>query len=135
MPKDPNQVAANWAARLAQSGEKIQQGVQSVSVAPGAAAARQKATYVANVQSSADKWAQNVQAVTLSEWQQATISKGVPRIAAGAQAAQPKMAAFLQQFLPAVESARASLPPRGNLEQNLQRANEMARKLHAFRRR
>lgn len=135
MAGTPDQIAQDWAAKLAASTDKIQRGVQSVTTAPGQAAARQKGAYVANVQSSADKWASRVSSVGLGEWQQAAISKGVPRIASGAQAAQPKMASFLTQFLPHVESGKASLPARGNLEQNIARATAMIRHNAGFKRR
>lgn len=129
----PDQIAADWAARLAGSTDKIQRGVQAVTTSPGQAAARQKDAYVAGVQASSGKWATRVASVTLSDWQQAAITKGVPRVASGAQAAQPKMAAFMARVLPHIESARASLPPRGNLEQNIARSASFARKMAEFR--
>jgi hypothetical protein len=132
MAFDPQQAAADWAANLAAAGPKIQRGIQSVSVAPGAAAARQKGAYTAGVAASADKWARNVQAVSLGEWQQASITKGVPRVASGAQAAQPKMAAFLQKVAPHIAAGLSALPARGGLEQNLNRANAFARHMANF---
>lgn len=135
MAGSPDQIAQDWAARLAASGDKIARGVQSVTTAPGQAAARQKSAYVQNTQAAADKWASRTASVSLSDWQQATINKGVPRIAAGAQAAQGTMAQFMGQLLPHIDSARASLPARGNLEQNIARSAAFARKMAEFRRR
>lgn len=129
----PDQIAQDWAQRLAASTDKIQRGVQSVTVAPGQAAARQKDAYVQGVQASSNKWATRVASVTLSDWQQATINKGVQRVASGAQAAQPKMAAFMGRVLPHIEAARQSLPPRGNLEANIARSAAFARKMAEFR--
>lgn len=130
-----DQAAAAWAQRLAGSTDRIKQGVQSVTTAPGMAAARQKAVYAANVQAATDKWAARVGAVSLAEWQQATVDKGVNRIAAGAQAAQPKMQAFMSQLLPHIASQVASLPPRGNLEQNIGRATQFIRGMATFSKR
>ena len=132
---DPNQVAATWAQRLASSGDRIAQGVNAVTVAPGQAAARQKAAYTAGVQASADKWATRVAAVPLGEWQQAMIQKGAPRIAQGAAQAEPKMAAFLGQFLPYVQQQVQALPPRGNLDQNIARMTALVRGVSKFQRR
>lgn len=132
---NPDQIAQDWAARLAASGDKIQRGVQAVTTSPGQAAARQKSAYVANVQSSADKWASRVAAISTGEWQQATISKGVPRIASGAQAAQPKFAQFMGQLLPHIDSGKSSLPARGNLEQNIARMTAFTRHMAGFKRR
>jgi hypothetical protein len=71
-------------------------------------------------------WATNTAAVSLNSWQQDTINKGIPRVATGAQAATSKMASVMTSLLPAIAAAKASLPPRGNLQQNLQRANQFA---------
>ena len=122
--KDPNTSAQKWATNLSGAGTTITNGVNAVTVAPGTLAAAQKAAYVQNTAASADKFAANSQKVTLNEWQQATINKGVPRIAAGAQAAEPKMAAFLTKALPVINSIVKALPPRGSLQQNLQRSNQ-----------
>lgn len=93
---DPTVAAQNWAAALGQAGNKIQQGVQAVTEAPGVKAARNANGYLNGVQQNVAKWQRKVAAVSLGDWAQATITKGVPRIAQGAQAAQPKFQAALQ---------------------------------------
>jgi hypothetical protein len=120
---NPQAVAANWANRLAGSSQKITDGINSVNVAPGVAAARQKNVYVQNVTAAADKWARNTQAVSLADWQSAAINKGVPRIASGAQAAVPKFEQFMGRLLPYVAAGRAKLPPRGDINANKSRMN------------
>lgn len=129
---DPTQAAADWAAGLANKTSKIQRGIQAVQQAPGAAAARQQSLYTSQVAANAGKWARNVSKVSLSEWQQAAIEKGLPRIATGAAAAQSKMAGFYQRFLPAVSSAVSALPPRGTFEQNKARMNAFSDAMHKF---
>lgn len=132
--QSPQAVAARWQAQLAQSTDKIKQGVMAVTEAPTARAARRIDAQVAGVQRAAasGKTQAALMRVDLNSWQQSFINKGLGRIAGGSQAAVPKMAAFLTQFLPAVESARASLQPRGDLETNIQRSADMARKLSQF---
>lgn len=117
-----DQIAAKWAQNLSGATASITAGVQGVSTAPGQAAARNKAQYLAGVQAKVDKWAQNTAAVSLSEWQQAFITKGIPRIASGASAAQPKMTTFMAKLLPYQKAGVSQLPQRGNLQQNIQRA-------------
>lgn len=135
MARDPQTIANDWAARLAASGQKITDGIQAVTVAPGQAAARQKQTWVNQVTASADKWATNVAAVSLSDWQQAAITKGVQRIGPGAQASVGKFATFMSQLLPHIDSVKNSLPARGNLDQNIDRMVRFSRGMASFKKR
>lgn len=130
----PDQVAAEWAQRLAGSTGKIQAGVQAVSVAPGQLAARNKAGYVQGVTAAQDKWAARTASVPLTTWQNDMIQKGLPRIAGGATAAQPKMAAFMGQFLPFLAAGVSRLPARGGLDANIARATAMMRYNATFKR-
>lgn len=117
----PEEIAADWANRLGASGQKIQRGVQAVRVSPGQAAAAQKAVWLQNLTASADKWASRVGSMPLAVWQQSMVEKGLPRIAQGAQAAQPKFAQFLGRLLPYQQNLKGRIPPRGNLQANINR--------------
>lgn len=132
MAKDPAAVAAAWVAGLSGAGQKITDGVNAVTVAPGQAAARQKTVWQQNTTASADKWARNTSAVSITDWRQAVIEKGVPRIGAGAAASQAKFAAFMGKLLPYVAQVKSSLPPRGTYEQNKQRALANMDAMHKF---
>jgi hypothetical protein len=132
MAKDPTAAAQRWAQNLGAAGSRVTEGVNAVTVAPGAQAARQVNVWQQNTAASAQKYARNVAAVGLSAWQQATIEKGIPRLASGAAAAQPKMAQFLGKLIPYVESAKSSLPARGSYEQNKARLVAFLDKMHQF---
>lgn len=132
MARTPEQIAADWQSRLSASTQKITEGVQSVTVAPGQAAARQKDVWVQNTTSARDKWAARTAAVSLADWQQAVIEKGVNRIGQGASAAQPKFAAFMGQLLPHIDTVKRSLPARGNLDQNIARSAQFIRGMASF---
>lgn len=132
MAKDPTTVANNWASRLGQSTTAITDGINAVTVAPGQAAARQKTVWANNTAASVNKWATNTAAVPLSDWQQATITKGVPRIATGATAAVPKMTTFMTKLLPFIDNAKAGLPPRGDLNANINRMVSFTQKMATF---
>lgn len=128
----PEEIADAWAKGLARSGDRITAGIRSTTVAPGQAAARQKQVWLANIQANADKWARNTAAVSLQEWQESMITKGVPRISAGATAAQPKFARFMTALIPHIERQVASLPARGGLEQNIDRMTKFVRGMATF---
>lgn len=128
----PDQIAAHWAQQLGSSTAKITAGVQAVSVAPGQAAARQKAVWLQNTTAKADKWAANTAAVSLQTWQQDFINKGIPRIASGATASQAKFAAFMGKLIPYIQSGQRSLPARGNLDQNIARMTAWVRYMSQF---
>jgi len=130
--KDPAAVAAKWATGLGNATEAIKAGVNGVTQAPGVSAARQKDLWAQQVAASKDKWASRTAAVPLSDWQQAMVNKGVPRIAQGAQEAQPKMQEFMNKLLPYIDSQVNALPPRGTLEQNINRATQLMRGMAKF---
>ena len=127
---DAQSAAQKWAENLANSTQRVQAGVEAVTVSPGVAAARQMNLWVQNTQAAAQKFAKNSAAVSTASWQSAMINKGLPRIASGAQAAQPKMEAFMGQFLPFLSQAVKGLPPRGTFAQNLARSQAMITAIH-----
>lgn len=133
MAKDAASVAAKWQQNASNAVQAYKDGVGSVTVAPGTAAARQKGAYVQGVQANADIWAKNVSSVSLSEWQQAAQGKGGDRFAGGVAAGAPKMAQFMQNFLPKVQSIANSLPARGTLEQNIARMTQQVRETAKLR--
>lgn len=134
---NPTQAAANWRKGMAASGDKFKAGVQAVTESPTAKAAmaidRQVQGVIAAAQSGKTQRALN--AVTLESWKNDMINKGATRISTGAATAEPKVAQFMNEFFPHLQAGIAQLPPRGDLEQNLQRAAAMARHNAAFQRR
>lgn len=127
--KNVTDVVNKWANNLAAATTSIQQGVQQVTTSPTQLAAANPNAYLAGVQKAvaSGKWQAALQKVSLADWQNAMIQKGVPRIASGAAAAKPKMAAFMTQFLPYLQQGVQNLQtmPRGTLDQNIQRAVAM----------
>ena len=141
MPKHtPQEVAAKWSRNLAGSTESIRAGIEAVQESPTAKAARAVDRQVAGVQAAAasGKTQRALQAVTLDMWKDAALNKGLPRIASGATAAEPKMENFMAELLPYVESQVQQLDskmPRGDFEQNINRMVAMARAMKKFKRR
>ena len=131
----PQQIADRWQTGLSGATEKIKAGVMAVQVSPTSKAADAVDRQVAGVQAAAasGKTRAALMAVPLQSWQQSFVTKGLPRISAGATQAKPKFAAFMTQFLPALAGAVQSLPPRGDLEQNIARQNQLTRALANFK--
>jgi len=98
----PEQLAAKWGNRLKGASEDIRQGVERVQEAPGRKAAAKVDKWVARLTDPATrrKWQNRVGAVSVDDWKNAIISKGIPRIAQGVDAAQPKMVRFAEQLIP-----------------------------------
>lgn len=124
----PEAAAAKWQRNTAGASDAIKQGVMAVTQAPGQKAAAAKDLWLANVNASAGRWATAVGNVSLQDWQNAIINKGIPRITQGAAQAQGKVQAFLQSWLPFQQQVVAGLPARGGLEQNIQRMEQLVRK-------
>jgi hypothetical protein len=133
----PTQAASNWANGMANSSQKLTAGINAVTVSPTSLAAGRIDAMVAGIQRAAasGKIAAGLNAVSLQEWQQAMLTKGVPRVAAGAQAAKNKVQAFFTQFLPYLQQGVQALQatPRGDLETNIARAAAMMRHNAQFR--
>lgn len=131
-------VANSWAQGMSTAGEKIKAGVNAVTESPTAKAAARADAYMAGVQRAiaSGKWQAALQAVTLQDWKTSMIDKGVTRIAAGAAAAKPKFQQFMTEFLPYLQQGVQQLQsmPRGDIEQNIQRAVTMMRWNSGFRR-
>jgi hypothetical protein len=136
--KNPADVSAKWSRNLSASTPSITSGVQAVTIAPTQAAARQGDAYLQGVQRAyADgKWQAGLQRVTLQDWQNAMLTKGIPRIQQGATAGKANVEQFMGQLLPYIQTGQRALAatPRGTLETNLSRMTTFARYMSNFKR-
>lgn len=138
MPKQsPQQIAAKWALKLTGSGEAYKAGVMAVQENPAQLAIQAKDRWLSGVQEAAQegRFEAGLADVTKAGWQQACVEKGAANIAAGARLGQAKVARAEAIIGPQRDAIVASLPPRGNLEQNIARAAAMARGMAATRNR
>jgi hypothetical protein len=121
---------AKWQAGFAAAGTAWQNGINNVTVAPGQLAVAAQGRYLSGVQTNVNKWAANTGSVTLAQWKAAATSKGPSRLASGATAGAPKYQAKIAAVLAAEASIIAALPPRGTVEQNIQRSSQFQMALH-----
>lgn len=98
---DAAEFAARWGSGLKGAVERIRTGVNRVEESPGKAAAAKADKWHAAISSTAtkDKWRRRLGAMTLEEWQESMLAKGVNRIAAGVDAAQGKMSAYGEKLI------------------------------------
>lgn len=134
----PQQAADKLAKNLKASTQYIQQGVQNVTVAPGKSAAQKQDKMRNNILAAIDsgKWAQRVSSVSLNDWQTQMVNKGIPRIAAGIDAANGKVTDFFTQLLPYQDSLKSQIAsmPDLTLEDNISRMTTFVRGMSNFKR-
>lgn len=134
--KNASQVAKKWASNLGASTTSITEGVNAVQTAPGQTAAARQQLMKAKLNAAIDsgKWASRVSSVPLGDWKQAMLTKGVQRVATGAQAAEGKMTKFMNELLPvaAAISAQVDSMPKNTIEDSVARAGAAIRAMAAF---
>jgi hypothetical protein len=128
--KTAAQVASKWGQNLGGSTASMTNGVQGVTVAPTQLAANQAQAYVAGVQQAvaSGKWQQKLNAVSLQQWRDAYVKKGIPRVQQAATTDQAKVQAAMGPLLDYIYGLRDQInssQPRGSLAQNIQRATAM----------
>jgi hypothetical protein len=124
--KSVDAIVTRWMTNLSNASATITAGVNAVKTSPGQAAAAHKADWVAAMTSAAvqNRWAQQVGAVTLQQWQDAMVKKGIPNIATGVANAKNKMTQFMTSLI-ATENAilpTISAMPNLTLTQRIARA-------------
>src|SRR5215472_12705262 len=95
---NPQAATVKWVQNLSAATERMTTGAQAVTKAPGQAAAASADKWLARVTAAKAKFAANVGAVSLQDWQNSYINIGIPRVAQGAQAKQHKVQNFMSQF-------------------------------------
>ena len=132
----PAEIAEKWSRRTAAATEDMRAGIERVSVAPGAMAARKRDKWEAGVRNAGDKWQRNVGRVSLDEWKRKALEVGVSRVASGVAANVDKTQAFLEEFIPHLERGQAKVDamPDVSLEDGINRAAVMMRHNAEFKR-
>lgn len=128
---NPTDAAQAWVTGMQGAGTKYTAGVNAVKVAPGQLASARADFWAQQVANAKSKFSSNVAKVSLADWQSAAINKGAARLGTGASAAQPKFAAFMTKFIPALTNIVANLPAGGTYEQNKQRFLAFSDALHS----
>lgn len=138
VPQDPRLVADRWVQRLSGATQKMTDSVRALTVSPTQQAAAAVQVWQQRVADplTAQKFQRSLQRVSLADWQQAFINKGIGRIATGAQNAHDKFQAFLTAFLPFVDNVanQVRTMPKVTLEDRINRMIAQVRGTAQFKR-
>ena len=133
----PEQFAEKHARRLKGSMADIKRGVEGVTNSPMEKAAAKKDKMQARMNEALDsgKWERGLKSVSLEDWKNQLVTKGIPRISAGIDAAHDKVVNFASKLLPYIDEGRAKVKsmPDLTLEDNLNRMTEFVRHMSKFR--
>lgn len=123
--------SSNWTGSSGRATTNYTTGVEAYNGDWASATTAQQAAMQNNwLQSLADgSWANGVNNVGTSGWKSATVAKAA-NFGVGIQAGASKYAAAAQKLQPFMSQAVASLPPRGDINANLQRSAALAMALH-----
>ncbi len=125
----PQDAAAAWKTGFSGAGPKWASAIGRVDRAPGLDAAAAVDRWQANTQAAAPKYARNSAAVPLADWQAAAQSSQ-GNLARGAQKGGDKYQAKIGKVLSDIGAVRSALPPRGDVEANIQRSAAFQRGMH-----
>lgn len=121
---DPNTAAQRWQSGFGAAGSRWTAGIEAVTTPPGQLAAAAQPRYLAGVQQNVGKWASRVAGTSLASWKQACTEIGAGRLGSGAQKGMAKYQARIADVLAAERSIIGALPPRGSVEQNIERSRQ-----------
>lgn len=134
----PDQFADKHARNLKASIQDIQQGINNVTEAPTAKAAKAQTKMLQNLTNSVNsgKWAARLNSVSVEDWKSAAINKGLPRIASGIDGARAKVVDFASQLLPYEANLQAQVTklPNLTLEDSINRMTTFVRGMAKFQR-
>ena len=125
-----------WADRGAASGDTVRKGVNAVTESPMEKAAQAKDRWLQGVQRAAanGKYENNLRAVSLNDWKNAMLTKGIANMQTGYNSpiGKQKFQRFMTAFLPFAKQVSDAVKamPRGTLQQSIDRATYVIREFY-----
>jgi hypothetical protein len=132
--KTAQQAATNWSGSSTRAATAYSDGVQQTTAdwASLATAAVPRMVQGFNEAAASGRIQAGIQAVGTAGWKSATVAKSNNFIT-GFQAGASNYSAAAAKFIPAIQAGVSSLPPRGDINANLQRANSLALYMHGLK--
>jgi len=139
MPKlTPNDAADKQIRNLKAAIPQMTAAINAVTESPMEKAAGQQEKMKLKLIESIDngKWAAGLRRVSLTEWKDKFIKKGLPNIGRGADLAKPKLVKFYQEFFPFLETVQSEISGMADLtiEDSIARASHNIRRISEFKR-
>lgn len=129
--------AAKWVRATLANKESARKGVEQVKESPTKAAARNIDGYLSGVQDavSSGRFERALNAVSLEDWKQAYLDKGLKNLDNGVKAAESKMARFLDKYLPYIQSKSEEIKrmPKATLADKMARIEKNLMNLEEFK--
>lgn len=134
----PQEAARRWAANTKAAKKSYEAGIRAVTSSPmekAASKAQQYADGVARAVSEG-RYQAGLRSVSIQQWQDAALGKGLARLDSGVTAAEPKMLAFQSEVLPFIQQVQNTVRnmPNNTEEERDQRMLANARLMRGFRR-
>ena len=137
MKLTPEQFQEKQARNLKASIDYMRSGISNVTESPTMKAASRADKMLTNLSKAVQNgtWGNRLKAVSLDEWKEKMLNKGLPRVAGGIDAAKSKVVDFASQLLPAIDSAKKDIQsmPDLTLEDNINRMTTFIRKMSQFK--
>jgi len=133
----PEEFADKHNRRLKAALADMEAGIKKVTEAPTAKAAAKQEKMKQRLLARIDDgtWANRLKAVSLEEWKEKTVSKGIPRVSAGIDAAREKVTKFAEQLLPHIDAGVSEIQkmPDITLEDSINRMTAFIRHMAKFK--
>jgi len=134
----PAEFQEKHARRLKGAIDDMRKGIEGVSQSPPGKAALKVDKMRTNILASIDsgKWAAGLNRVSLEEWKDKMINKGLNRVAGGIDGAAAKTTAFAAELLPHIDRGIETIKklPDTTLEDNIGRMTTFVRHMAKFKR-
>ena len=134
----PAQFQEKHARRLKASVEDVRAGIDRVTENPCELAAAKQDKMLTNLTAAVQsgKWAAGLKRVSLEDWKKKARDIGVNRIAAGIDAAKPKVIAFAEVLLPHIDRQLEKIKgmPDVTLDDNINRMTSFIRGMSEMKR-
>jgi hypothetical protein len=132
--KTAQQAAANWSGSSGRATTAYTEGVQNTNKDQAALAVAAEARLLSNFQQSvtSGRWRNGVMAGGTGYWKSQTLAKAA-NFGVGITAGTNNYTAAAQKIMQAIGTGVGQLPPRGDINQNLQRSASLALYLHSLK--